>query len=296
MKSKKEKKKMKLVCLPYAGGSAMMYGRWRGKLGKDIEILQLELPGRGLRFKDKNAQNMEELTEDLAERLEIMVGDSDYVLLGFCYGAIVAYSLYQHIYKNIKNKNRGLKLPKGLILISSLTPGNHTKAERLFEMSNFKIVKLLLGVFSFNPWKASEEEMDILKTMLEIINPEVAEELRRTPLYKLVIQFLFPKLGRNNYCQDVLRIMKEDGKIMYQYNAEKETVPFMQPVLAIHGKTDNVVSLENMEKWEAFCEDAFYLKEVAGGHLMLFDEDDSLLELIESTVYDFYSERIERRA
>lgn len=288
---KNEKRKMKLVCLPYAGGSAMMYGKWKGKLDHDIEICQLELPGRGLRFKDKNADSMEELTEDLAQRLSVLVGDSDYVLLGFCYGAIVSYSLYQYIWKN-----QVCNMPKGMILISSLSPGFHSKAERLFEMSNAKIAKMLLGVFSFNPWKASEDEMDILKTMLEIVNPQVAEELRKTPLWKLVIQFLFPKLGKRNYCQDVLRIMKEDGKIMYGYNGEKEKIPFMQPVLAIHGKQDNVVSRNDMEKWKEFCNDEFYLKEVSGGHLMLFDEDDTFLELIENTVRDFFNYKKERRA
>lgn len=288
---KKTKEKMKLVCIPYAGGSAMMYGKWKGKLNDDIEVVQLELPGRGLRFKDKNAESMEELTEDLAVRLQALVGNSDYVLLGFCYGAIVAYSLYQYI-----SRKQICSLPKGMILISSLSPGFHSKAERLFEMSNAKIVKMLLGVFSFNPWKASEEEMDILKTMLEIVNPQVAEELRRTPLWKLVIQFLFPKLGRKNYCQEVLRIMKEDGKIMYGYNGEKEKIPFAQPVLAIHGRQDNVVSGKDMEKWKEFCEGEFYLEEVCGGHLMLFDEEESFLELIENTVRGFYSHKIKRRA
>lgn len=272
-------KKIKVVCIPYAGGSAMMYGKWKDKFGKNIEILPLELPGRGLRFKDKNATDMESLSEDLLKKLDVMVKDEEYILLGFCYGAIVAYSMYQLMYKRkVKNK------PKGMILISSLTPGQHSKAERLFEMSNIKIAQMLLGVFSFNPWRASEEEMDILKTMLEIVNPDVAEELRKMKLYQLVLGFVFPSYKKSKYCQDVLRIMKEDGKIMYNYNGAENSVPVSVPVIAIHGKIDNVVSYKDMEKWREICNDEVQLMEVEGGHLMLFDEDTDVIEALQEGI------------
>lgn len=85
---------------------------------------------------------MEELTEDMKIRLMKLVGDENYILLGFCYGAIVSYSIYEQL---VREKSE--HMPKGMILISSLPPGEHSKAERLFEMTNLKIVKALLGIF-----------------------------------------------------------------------------------------------------------------------------------------------------
>ena len=41
-----KQKKVKLVCLPYAGGSAMMYKAWIDRFADTAEIVQLELPGR----------------------------------------------------------------------------------------------------------------------------------------------------------------------------------------------------------------------------------------------------------
>lgn len=38
----KRNKKMKVVCLPYAGGSALMYGRWKN-LFRAVEIIDVEL-------------------------------------------------------------------------------------------------------------------------------------------------------------------------------------------------------------------------------------------------------------
>lgn len=272
-------KRIKLVCIPYAGGSAMMYGKWQEKFRDNIEIVPLELPGRGLRFKDKNAEDMESLSKDLLQKIISITKDEEYILLGFCYGAIVAYSIYQLMCEK-KHNNK----PKGMILLSSLSPGHHSKAERLFEMSNFKIAQMLLGVFSFNPWHASEEEMDILKTMLEIVNPDVAEEFRKMKLWQLVLGFIFPSYGKSRYCQEVLRIMKEDGKIMYNYNGASKNKPLEIPVMAFHGKTDNVVSLEHMEKWQEFCSNKFQLTEVKGGHLMLFDENTDVIDEIQKGV------------
>ncbi len=253
----------------------MMYEKWGSLLGETFEIVQLELPGRGLRFKEKNLDTMEELTEDLLLRLDRLTGGEDYILLGFCYGAVVAYALYQRMcLTNYSNT------PKGVVLISSLPPGLHSKAERVFEMSNFKIVKMLLGVFSFNPLVAKEGEMDILKTMLEIVNPEVAEEMRRMSIIQLVMGFLFPNYSKSGNCQRVLKIMKEDGRIMYNYNGAEQKVIFTQPVLAIHGNTDNVVSLENMQGWRDYCSGDFQLEEVKGGHLMIFDSDSDFMDIL----------------
>jgi surfactin synthase thioesterase subunit len=42
-----KQKKVKLVCLPYAGGSAMMYKAWIDRFADTAEIVQPELPGRG---------------------------------------------------------------------------------------------------------------------------------------------------------------------------------------------------------------------------------------------------------
>lgn len=286
----KRNKKMKVVCLPYAGGSALMYGRWKNLFDDRIEIVQLELPGRGLRFKDESPSTMEELTEDMKIRLMKLVGDENYILLGFCYGAIVSYSIYEQL---VREKSE--HMPKGMILISSLPPGEHSKAERLFEMTNLKIVKTLLGIFSFNPFAASDDEMDVLKTMLEIVNPDVAKELRSMNLLQLILAFLFPKYRKAANCQTVLRIMRADGRVMYGYNGEKDSIPVRVPVIAIHGKKDNVVTSEHMYGWKQFCDGEFQLKEVNGGHLMLFDEDTDFVPVLRESIAELQEEWKERK-
>ncbi|MGV7927253.1 thioesterase II family protein, partial [Mycobacterium kansasii] len=41
---------MRLFCLPYSGASAMIYARWRRLVPSWLEVVPVELPGRGRRM------------------------------------------------------------------------------------------------------------------------------------------------------------------------------------------------------------------------------------------------------
>ena len=42
--------RLRLVCFPFAGGTAALYRRWRDALPATVEVCAVELPGRGLRI------------------------------------------------------------------------------------------------------------------------------------------------------------------------------------------------------------------------------------------------------
>ena len=45
--------RVSLLCLPCAGASATMYLRWRHQLPRWIELVPVELPGRGMRMGER---------------------------------------------------------------------------------------------------------------------------------------------------------------------------------------------------------------------------------------------------
>jgi surfactin synthase thioesterase subunit len=45
--------KLKLFCVPYAGGSAKTFLGWKKWLDPGIELIPVELAGRGARVKDQ---------------------------------------------------------------------------------------------------------------------------------------------------------------------------------------------------------------------------------------------------
>ena len=59
-------KRLQLVCLPYAGASATVFSRWRTLAPRWLEILALELPGRGRRSAEPFAKELTELADELS--------------------------------------------------------------------------------------------------------------------------------------------------------------------------------------------------------------------------------------
>lgn len=90
-------KKVKLFCIPYAGGSATVYKRIFKSISESIEIRLLELPGRGIRFSEPLLYDMNETVDDLfsKNRNEFMKGS--YALFGYSMGSWIAYELMQKI-------------------------------------------------------------------------------------------------------------------------------------------------------------------------------------------------------
>ncbi|WP_315797571.1 thioesterase II family protein [Bradyrhizobium sp. SZCCHNRI3043] len=84
---------MRLICLPYAGGSAMVYARWRRGLPSWIEVQPLELPGRGARMDEPLQTDATALVDQLASELVGTPLAEPYVLFGHSLGGLLAFEL-----------------------------------------------------------------------------------------------------------------------------------------------------------------------------------------------------------
>lgn len=84
------KKKRKLVCFPYAGGSASFYTSWMKKFAPDIEVCAVQLPGREELFRERSYLSMQTAVSHIAELLRKHV-DEHTVFFGHSMGAKIAY-------------------------------------------------------------------------------------------------------------------------------------------------------------------------------------------------------------
>lgn len=83
---------VRLFCLPYAGGSAMAYARWRRLLPSWIAAELVEFPGRGARMDEPLGTDPHDLAWQLADEIGDRL-DRPYALFGHSLGAVVAYEL-----------------------------------------------------------------------------------------------------------------------------------------------------------------------------------------------------------
>lgn len=84
--------RLRLFCLPYAGGSASLFRGWDELLPEEVEICPVELPGRGTRLGEPAVSDMRALVSLMAEGLESLI-DLPYAILGFSMGALAGFEL-----------------------------------------------------------------------------------------------------------------------------------------------------------------------------------------------------------
>ncbi|KAB1158712.1 thioesterase [Tenacibaculum aiptasiae] len=136
------KKKIKLFCLPYAGGGANIYEKWQIKLSEKIELCPINLAGRGNRFNDDLYRTLEEAVDDIYDMIKNDISEGEYAIFGHSMGALLAYELVQKI------QSLGKRCPVH-VFFSGRKPVHIPKIEKFYRDMNaqeFEQAVLGLGV------------------------------------------------------------------------------------------------------------------------------------------------------
>jgi surfactin synthase thioesterase subunit len=94
------KKNIRVICLPFAGGSKYSYRPYNEKAPSFLEIITLEYPGRGTRLKEPLISDIEELVNDLYRQIDSLIDKMDYAIYGHSMGGLLAYLLTKKILEN----------------------------------------------------------------------------------------------------------------------------------------------------------------------------------------------------
>lgn len=123
-------KKVKLLCIPYAGGNAQFYNKIFSKHIADyIEIVPIELPGHSMRINEKLKHDMKDLVNDIINKVSVYINSEDeYALLGYSLGSRIIYCLYNEMVK------RNWKLPLSMFICASPPPTLAEKSKILRRM------------------------------------------------------------------------------------------------------------------------------------------------------------------
>jgi surfactin synthase thioesterase subunit len=84
--------RLRLFCLPYAGGNSALFGHWQDALdpGSGIQVVPVKLPGRLERLAEPAVDRMDRLADLLAAQLAPLL-DRPYALFGVSMGALLAF-------------------------------------------------------------------------------------------------------------------------------------------------------------------------------------------------------------
>lgn len=87
---------LNVFCLPYAGGSALIFRDWGDFLPPQVRVVPIELPGRGARLNEPPFVRLPALIEALAEAMRPAL-DAPFALFGHSMGAVIAFELARRL-------------------------------------------------------------------------------------------------------------------------------------------------------------------------------------------------------
>ncbi len=120
---------IKLICIPYAGGSAVTYYGWRNRLDCRADLVPLELSGRGERLSEPLYENFSQMFSDMYAKLLNDIHNCDYVLFGHSMGNTLAFELAREV---IKQKQK----PPAHVIFSGRLPPDLCQKSESYDLSN----------------------------------------------------------------------------------------------------------------------------------------------------------------
>lgn len=235
--------RLRLLCLPYAGGSALAYQSWAGQLPEDIEVLAAELPGHGSRYGEPWATSMGSVIEALlAELAPLLAAPArSLAVYGHSMGALLALELA-----------RGIRRQTGRPPLALLVSGSAAPAEPAAAGT--------LGL----PGTPDPAEPDPAGTpdLLELPDSHwrglLAANGRLAP----------GVLADDRLMDTALSMLRADLVVLagYRYRAEE---PLGCPVRLYTGISDDTVPEAELAGWQRECPRDFRLSKLPGGHFFI---------------------------
>lgn len=130
-------KRVRMFCLPYAGGSAGSFMPWQAALGDAVDVCAAQLPGHGSRLLEPPLRSFELLTEQLSAAV-LANDDLPYLLVGHSFGALLAFEVARRL------QRLGATPPRTLVVSGCESPQTRSTAgRRLHELDDKGLIQAL---------------------------------------------------------------------------------------------------------------------------------------------------------
>jgi acyl transferase domain-containing protein/surfactin synthase thioesterase subunit/acyl carrier protein len=155
----------RLFCFHDAGGNASLYHDWENRLGDGVEVVLIELPGRGMRWAEQPYRKLEDLLKDMMPVLLTKM-DKPFSIFGHSMGGLIAFE----VIRSLRRMNKAL--PDKLFVSSTPSLFSYDKGQVDHQLSDADLAAMFPHVSIENSKDAELQQilMRILRADLELLN------------------------------------------------------------------------------------------------------------------------------
>ena len=158
---------VRLFCLPYAGGSGVVYRRWQDSLAPDVEVFPAEPPGRGTRLREPPFRRVGALVEAFDAALDPLA-DKPFALYGHSLGALAAFEAAR------KRRREGKRGPSALFVGACRAPQLPVTSPPTHGLPDAGLIEELRRL-NGTPAEVLEHE-ELMQLMLPILRADLEAE------------------------------------------------------------------------------------------------------------------------
>ncbi|KIZ14868.1 hypothetical protein SNA_30875 [Streptomyces natalensis ATCC 27448] len=162
--------RLRLVCLPHAGGTAHEFRSWGARLSSDVAVYAVQYPGRQDRFVEPLVDDMGTMVERIVEVLEPWIGEP-LMLFGHSMGAYIAYEVAAEL-----ERRHGQVID--LLAVSGAAPPHRKRRGRIHELSDTELIADLKRV------NASLADLLAQPELVKVLLPMIRADYRLSERYE----------------------------------------------------------------------------------------------------------------
>jgi medium-chain acyl-[acyl-carrier-protein] hydrolase len=149
--------RVRLFCLPYAGGGATIFRSWSARLPATVEVVGVELPGRGALL---HAAPFVRIADVVEEAVRTLQGDDDlpFALFGHSLGAIITFEMARQL------RREGRRGPEILFVSAARAPHTVVRRKQLHDLADDALIAELRHLNGTPP--AVLEDRDLIRLLL----------------------------------------------------------------------------------------------------------------------------------
>lgn len=226
----------RLICFPYAGGSAAAYRHWQTKLGRDFDVKAIELAGRGTRWSEPPKTTLRDLLDDVMPRVAPLINERT-IFFGHSFGALLCFELAHEL------RNQGKPIPAKMILSGRQAPQTEDSRPGISRMADPDLIQHLREL------RGSPDEVLNNLELMEMLLPSIRADFSMVDDYRFLPR---PKLdtdvdlfyGRSEYADtrhlhawsthfmSCVRLHEFDGDHFFVHSCENDVFAAIQHVAA----------------------------------------------------------------